>query len=151
MLWQLQPAPGHKAFHRDVLQGFGIFAVSVSGHSSLPAIRSSMARPHLFGSVLNLSFAVMLLVYSSVAAFGYYYFGDMTSQIITTGALSTGSRTFCVPSHNHVHPQKKGIPIQATWCSSRICGVTADLALRAPFAGTRLLIPGLSIASIVNM
>lgn len=106
----LQTVPGHKAFHKDVLQGFGIFAVSVSGHSSLPAIRSSMAQPHHFGSVLSLSFAVMLLVYSSVAAFGYYYFGDITSQIITT-----------------------------------------DLALRAPFAGSFLLVPGLSVATIVNI
>lgn len=106
----IQPAPGHKAIHKDVLQGFGIFAVSVSGHSSLPAIRSSMAQPQLFGSVLSVSFGVMFIVYSSVAAFGYYYFGDATSQIITT-----------------------------------------DLAVHAPFADSFLLVPGLSVAKVVNI
>jgi len=66
----LQPAPGHEALHWGVIQAFGIFAVSVSGHSSLPSVRSSMARPHLFGRVLNLAFLAMGVIYSATAAFG---------------------------------------------------------------------------------
>ncbi len=55
-----QPAPGHEAVHWGIIQAFGIFAVSVSGHSSLPSVRSSMAQPHLFGRVLNLAFLAMV-------------------------------------------------------------------------------------------
>lgn len=106
----IQPAPGHAVFQKQLLQGAGIFAVSLSGHSSLPAIRSSMAEPQQFGRVLSLSFGTMFLVYSTVAASGYYYFGNATSQIITT-----------------------------------------DLAERAPFAGSFILVSGFSVPKLVNI
>ena len=43
-----------------IVQATGIFAVSVSGHSCLPAIRNSMSEPQRFNSVLNLAFTVRL-------------------------------------------------------------------------------------------
>lgn len=79
----LQPAAGHEAAHWGIIPAFGIFAVSVSGHSSLPSIRSSMAKPHLFGRVLNLAFIAMATIYSLTAGLGYYYFGNDTSPLIT--------------------------------------------------------------------
>jgi vesicular inhibitory amino acid transporter len=79
----LQPAPGHELLQWGIVPAFGIFAVSVSGHSSLPAIRASMARPHDFGRVLNVAFIAMAVIYSATAGFGYWYFGDRTSAIIT--------------------------------------------------------------------
>ena len=43
----LQPAAGHDLFEWTIIQAFGIFAVSVSGHSSLPVLRNSMAKPEV--------------------------------------------------------------------------------------------------------
>lgn len=79
-----QPPPGHHALSWGVISAAGIFAVSVSGHSSLPALRNSMARASDFDAVLNFSFLAMLSIYGSVAGIGYYYFGDAASDLITT-------------------------------------------------------------------
>ena len=43
--------PPHHAIGWGILRAIGIFAVSVSGHSSLPALRASMAKPEEFVSV----------------------------------------------------------------------------------------------------
>ena len=43
----LQPPAGHDVFEWSIIQAFGIFAVSVSGHSSLPVLRNSMAKPQV--------------------------------------------------------------------------------------------------------
>ena len=40
----VQPPPGYVAADWDIIQACGIFAISVSGHSSLPVLRNSMAR-----------------------------------------------------------------------------------------------------------
>ena len=37
-----------------------------------------------FDKCLNISFALMLTIYGSVAALGYYYWGDLASVLITT-------------------------------------------------------------------
>lgn len=66
----MQPPPGYELASWGVLQAAGIFAVSVSGHSSLPAIRISMAEPQKFGTVLNLSFSAMAIIYGLVACLG---------------------------------------------------------------------------------
>ena len=66
----VQPPPGYELASWGVLQASGIFAVSVSGHSSLPAIRNSMAQPQRFGTVLNLSFSAMAVIYGLVASLG---------------------------------------------------------------------------------
>jgi Transmembrane amino acid transporter protein len=71
LLSALQPAPGHHLLQWGIVPAFGIFAVSVSGHSSLPAIRASMAKPHDFGRVLNLAFVAMAVIYSATAGFGW--------------------------------------------------------------------------------
>lgn len=85
----MQPVPGREVLvpGMGIFQAFGIFAVSVSGHSSLPAIRSSMAHPQQFGGVLRFSFVVMTIIYGCVCGLGYYYFGEETSQLVTTGVL----------------------------------------------------------------
>lgn len=40
----MQAPAGHITADWDIIQACGIFAVSVSGHSSLPVLRNSMAR-----------------------------------------------------------------------------------------------------------
>ena len=65
-----QPPPGHEAVRWGIIQATGIFAVSVSGHSCLPAVRNSMAQPQRFNSVLNLAFSTMALIYGTVASLG---------------------------------------------------------------------------------
>ena len=70
MLCPVQPPPGHELVSWGIIQATGIFAVSVSGHSSLPAIRNSMAEPRRFGTVLNLAFSAMALIYGAVACLG---------------------------------------------------------------------------------
>ena len=65
-----QPPPGHEVVRWGIIQATGIFAVSVSGHSCLPAVRNSMAEPQRFNSVLNLAFSTMALIYGTVASLG---------------------------------------------------------------------------------
>jgi hypothetical protein len=44
----LQPPAGHGFLYwPGILESLGIFAVSVSGHSSLPVLRSSMRNPQV--------------------------------------------------------------------------------------------------------
>lgn len=48
MCWcGMQPAPGHTMADWNIIQACGIFAMSVSGHSSLPVLRNSMAKPQV--------------------------------------------------------------------------------------------------------
>lgn len=42
-----QAAPGHIIADWNIIQACGIFAMSVSGHSSLPVLRNSMAQPQV--------------------------------------------------------------------------------------------------------
>ncbi|KAK9806857.1 hypothetical protein WJX72_005136 [[Myrmecia] bisecta] len=86
-----QPPAGHVAFAGlSIFQSVGIFAVSVSGHSSLPVLRSSMKNRQDFDIVLNLAFGSMFIVYGLVSSCGYYYFGSAASELITTD-LATNS------------------------------------------------------------
>ncbi|CAL5228951.1 g12183 [Coccomyxa viridis] len=78
-----QPAPRHGVLRWGIFESIGIFAVSVSGHSSLPVLRNSMKRPQAFDSVINWAFTAMLVIYGAVAGLGYYYFGDAASTLIT--------------------------------------------------------------------
>lgn len=41
----LQPPAGHTLVKWGILEAFGIFAISVSGHTSLPVLRNSMKNP----------------------------------------------------------------------------------------------------------
>jgi solute carrier family 32 (vesicular inhibitory amino acid transporter) len=90
--------PGHHAAGWSLIRSLGIFAVSVSGHSSLPALRASMADPSLFPAVLNTSFAAMAALYGGVAVAGYYYYGDGAQQVVTASLArdSPFSRDFKV-------------------------------------------------------
>ncbi|KAK9825697.1 hypothetical protein WJX81_006348 [Elliptochloris bilobata] len=78
-----QPPAGHTLVKRGILEAFGIFAISVSGHTSLPVLRNSMKNPKDFNKVIYASFAAMAMVYGLVAGLGYYYFGDAASTLVT--------------------------------------------------------------------
>ena len=41
----MQPPAGHTLVKWGILEAFGIFAISVSGHTSLPVLRNSMKNP----------------------------------------------------------------------------------------------------------
>ena len=69
-LLSAQPPPGHEVVRWGIVQATGIFAVSVSGHSCLPAIRNSMQEPRHFSSVLNIAFSTMAILYGLVASLG---------------------------------------------------------------------------------
>eukprot|EP00891_Asterochloris_glomerata_P009030 jgi/Astpho2/9030/fgenesh1_pg.00133_%23_58_t len=97
------PPAGHDVFEWSIIQAFGIFAVSVSGHSSLPVLRNSMAKPQDFSRVLalafsamallcgcdfprvvTLAFSAMALLYGCVSAAGYYYWGNGALTLVTS-------------------------------------------------------------------
>lgn len=67
-----QPPPTHHVASGGVIQALGIYALSCSAHSTLPALRSSMAKPSRFPTALALSFGAMMLCYCSLAAAGYW-------------------------------------------------------------------------------
>ncbi|KAK9907650.1 hypothetical protein WJX75_007699 [Coccomyxa subellipsoidea] len=79
----LQPPADHAVARWGIFESMGIFAVSVSGHSSLPVLRNSMKQPRAFDKVINFAFTAMLIIYAIVAGLGYYYFGDAASTLIT--------------------------------------------------------------------
>ncbi|EIE27286.1 hypothetical protein COCSUDRAFT_45803 [Coccomyxa subellipsoidea C-169] len=79
----IQPPAGHSVARWGIFESMGIFAVSVSGHSSLPVLRNSMKQPQAFDKVINFAFTAMLIIYAIVAGLGYYYFGDAASTLIT--------------------------------------------------------------------
>lgn len=78
-----QPPPGRHLFSAGVLQSVGIFALSCSAHSTLPALRSSMRKPSRFSTALSLAFGAMLFAYCGLAAAGYWYWGDSASPLVT--------------------------------------------------------------------
>ena len=43
----VQPPPRHGVLRWGIFESIGIFAVSVSGHSSLPVLRNSMKQPQV--------------------------------------------------------------------------------------------------------
>ena len=43
----MQPPPEHGVIRWGIFESIGIFAVSVSGHSSLPVLRNSMKQPQV--------------------------------------------------------------------------------------------------------
>ena len=64
----------------------GIFAVALSGPSgsALPTLRGTMKQPLHFKRVLLIALGLMTGVYAVMGTIGYFYFGNETSQLITT-------------------------------------------------------------------
>lgn len=86
-----QPPAPHDDFRwPGVMQSVGIFAVSMSGHSCLPALRSAMKRPDHFPRALAAAFSIIAAAYAMVAAVGYWYWGNAVSPLATFD-LSTNS------------------------------------------------------------
>lgn len=85
-----QPPPGRHTVSVGLLQSIGIFALGCSAHTTLPALRSAMHKPSQFPAALSVAFAVMWACYTSLAAAGYWYWGDAASPLVTTD-LATNS------------------------------------------------------------
>lgn len=87
----LQPPPSRHVLGHSLAQAIGIFAVSLSGHTTLPALRAGMSSPSKFPAVLSLSFAVMIGLYGAVGVVGYWYYGDATSALVTSNISTAGA------------------------------------------------------------
>ena len=74
---------GHHGVKLGVAVSTGIFAMSLSGHAALPAIRQSMAEPKKFNWVVAMAFSAMFVTYAVIGGAGYAYFGDAASPLIT--------------------------------------------------------------------
>lgn len=74
---------GHHGIRLGVAVSTGIFAMSLSGHAALPAMRSSMANPVDFDKVVAMAFTAMFATYAVIGGAGYAYFGDAASPLIT--------------------------------------------------------------------
>lgn len=85
-----QPPPGHHLISTGIIQAVGIFALSATAHSTLPALRTAMRKPAQFPLAISSAFTAMLAGYTTLAAVGYWYFGDSASPLVTTD-LSTSS------------------------------------------------------------
>ena len=59
----------------SVSMSIGIFVLSLGGHAALPGIYASMAEPHKFDRMLDISIAAMFLIYASVGLAGYLAYG----------------------------------------------------------------------------
>ncbi|KAK9786278.1 hypothetical protein WJX73_008874 [Symbiochloris irregularis] len=79
-----QPPEPHDVLRLGIVQASGIFAISLSGHSSLPALRNSMREPQKFKTVLNAGFISMLFIYAIVGGAGYWYWGRSVTALVTT-------------------------------------------------------------------
>ena len=77
------PAQHALARWPGMLQSLGIFAVSMSGHSTLPALRVGMQQPTKFLKAFIGAFITMIAIYASVAASGYYYWGEDSTPVVT--------------------------------------------------------------------
>lgn len=85
-----QPPPGREWASRTLPQAVGILAVSLSGHSSLPALRAGMARPSRFPALFTACFGAMAGLYCVVGAAGYWYYGSATLPVITGNLARAG-------------------------------------------------------------
>lgn len=77
------PASRDVALWPGIMQSVGIFAVSMSGHSCLPALRTAMKRPDHFPQALAAAFSIIAAAYAVVAAVGYWYWGNAVSPLAT--------------------------------------------------------------------
>jgi vesicular inhibitory amino acid transporter len=91
-----QPPPSHHLASVGVIQAIGVFALSSTAHSTLPALRIAMQKPSRFPLALLLGFSTMLLGYSAIAAAGYWYWGDAASPLaaddLAANSFFTGGR-----------------------------------------------------------
>lgn len=85
----LQPKePYHWLDIVGVVKAVGLFACSVSGHSTFPSVRATLADPQRFHQVIYNSFTIMLLSYGAIAAVGYWYFGDGLQPLIINNMVN---------------------------------------------------------------
>ncbi|KAL4858773.1 Translation initiation factor IF-2 [Chlorella vulgaris] len=89
-----QPPPPRHVASLGLVQSLGIFALSCSAHTTLPALRSAMAKPSRFPAALAASFGIMAACYGTVAAAGYWYWGDSSSPLVTTDLAVNSAYTF---------------------------------------------------------
>ena len=72
---QQPPPPRHWFSALGSLKAVGVFAMSCSGHSTLPSLRNGMRTPARFPAVLTAAFSMLAGAYALVAGAGYWYFG----------------------------------------------------------------------------
>lgn len=60
----------------------GIFVLSLGGHAALPGVYASMAEPHRFDHMLDISIAAMFVIYVSVGLAGWITYGWLKGQYV---------------------------------------------------------------------
>ena len=60
----------------------GIFILSLGGHAALPGVYASMAEPHKFDQMLDLSICAMCLIYVGVGLAGWLTYGWLKGEIV---------------------------------------------------------------------
>jgi vesicular inhibitory amino acid transporter len=74
----------HESFRLAGLPvALGLVAFCFSGHAVVPSIYTSMANPHEFEQMVNLTFSFVLVACVTVGLCGYYTFGNAVSDQIT--------------------------------------------------------------------
>ena len=193
----MQPPPGRHLISAGIIQAVGIFALSCSAHTTLPALRrcggvragwgnaadarrahlcaahreratakalliccsvphprhvcSVMRKPAQFPAALAVSFSVMLACYASLAAAGYWYWGDSASPLVTTGGWVGGGRVggqrqgACMeqgrirPRHVRLPPLDASVlHIGRLTSSLLVHSLPADLAINSYYSARRM-------------
>lgn len=117
-------APSHHLISSGLLRALGLFSMALSGHSTLPALRSAMRRPQTFPVTLVTGFTVMAAAYAIAAGTGYWYYGDEVTAVVATDLAQRG-----------VYVEHPGVPvILAALIASACVGRVASLLLIAQSA-----------------
>jgi len=79
----LDPSPTELARWTDIAAVIGLAMVGLSGHAVFPTLRNDMVDRRLYPYVLDISYVVILVIYLSIATFGYLMFGSACQEEIT--------------------------------------------------------------------
>lgn len=117
----LVPPPAHHLLSPGILRAMGLFSMALSGHSTLPALRTAMRRPQSFSTMLVIGFSVMACAYAVAAGTGYWYYGDEVTAVVATDLAQRG-----------VYVEHPGVPVLlAALIASACIGRVASLLLIA--------------------
>jgi len=65
----------------------GVFMLSLAGHAALPQVYKEMSKPEDFNNMLNFSFFVMFIMYTTAGVVGYIIYGSVSNIIISTNMV----------------------------------------------------------------
>lgn len=78
----------------------GIFVLSLGGHAALPGIYASMAEPHKFNAMLDVSLLCMFVIYGTVGVCGWLTYGWLKGEevdILVTSNMASDATGGLIP------------------------------------------------------